>query len=396
MPERKPVLLLGGHENTLAVARSLHRFGVRVSVSADPKSGVGSSRCCEKIYHPESNEGFPSYWQRLLIEKPEKELVGRIILCLNDEAVQFVSQHREKLDSHYILEENDPAVQLALLDKYETLEIAERAGIDYPKSFEMQEEDPYFKNLEIRFPVLVKPITSHLYRRIFKFKLLLVNNREELEAHLKEAYNNDLKIMLTEFIPGPDTQLCSYYTYIDKNGECLFDYTKSVIRRSPPNFGGGCYHITKWQPDVAEAGKKFLLEAGYRGIGNIEFKRDPRDGQLKVIESNPRFTAAHELLVRSGISTDRIVYQILNGEVPDIPPTAKREKRMIYLLRDFRSFRLLKKSGQLTFFQWLLSISHRQVFPYLQWSDPMPAVYQWRRTLGEFFQRRLGKRASKQ
>ncbi|MCB0295601.1 MAG: carboxylate--amine ligase, partial [Calditrichaeota bacterium] len=144
-------------------------------------------------------------------------------------------------------------------------------------------------------------------------KLFFVNNWEELEARLEQVLSHGLKVILSEMIPGPDTQLASYYTYIDKNGQLLFHFTKRVVRRFPKNNGQGSYHITEWVEEVAEIGKKFFLGVGLRGLGNVEFKKDLRDGQWKIIECNPRFTAAHEQLVRCGMDISLLIYNHLAG-----------------------------------------------------------------------------------
>ena len=91
-----------------------------------------------------------------------------------------------------------------------------------------------------------------------------------------------------EFIPGGDDRHCSYYTYIDETGNPLFHFTKRLLRRHRANEGGATYHITDWNPEVAEKGLRLLQHVGLRGLGNVEFKRDPRDGELKLIEVNAR------------------------------------------------------------------------------------------------------------
>src|SRR5690606_10989125 len=126
-----------------------------------------------------------------------------------------------------------------------------------------------------------------------------------------EVLDAGIDFMLCEFIPGPDDLLNSYYVYIDESGEKLFEFTKRILRRSPPNFGGGSYHITEWLPETARAGYKFFSGIGFRGLGNIEFKTDPRDGKLKVIECNARFTGAQELITRSGLNMPYIIYRYL-------------------------------------------------------------------------------------
>lgn len=377
MNNKPPVLILGGHENSLAVARSLKDLGIRIAVSTTRSASVQYSRFCHRLYSAPSGEFYSNYWRKLLLESPAGALDGSVILCCSDEAVEFVALHRERLQARYIVEENVPRLQLALLNKYQTFLLAQQAGLAAPHCWHETEDDPFYRKADIRFPVLVKPLVSHLYRRVFMFKLQRVENREQLEAHLTEVYAHKLQVMLTEYVPGPDSNLCSYYTYVDGSGSCLFDFTKRVIRRYPKGFGAGSYHVTEWLPDVAETGRRFFRRIGFRGLGNIEFKLDARDGQLKLMECNPRFTAAHELLVKSGMSTDKIVYGILTGTPFTIPGSFKEFERLIYPWQDFRAYLERHRQGELSLKDWLQSISHPQNFPFYRWSDPLPAVAQF-------------------
>ncbi len=112
----------------------------------------------------------------------------------------------------------------------------------------------------------------------------------------------------------------------------------------------------------------------FRGLGNIEFKRDPRDGELKVIESNVRFTQAHELLVRAGMDSAMIIYNHVTGlPQPDVSSYAQNVK-LLFIRDDIHAFRQLHARGELGWFQWLRSLAHRQTFPYFSLSDPWPAV----------------------
>jgi predicted ATP-grasp superfamily ATP-dependent carboligase len=180
--------------------------------------------------------------------------------------------------------------------------------------------------------------------------------------------------MICEFLSGPDTLLSSYYTYLDSSGGHLFELTKRMIRRNPKNIGMGCYHITDDLPETAALGRKFFRGIGYRGLGNIEFKRDTRDGQLKVIEVNARFTAAHELLVKAGMDIDWLIYCHITGLPVSRDQQLRTGMRLLYPSEDFDAFRDLRSRGELSFPQWLRSLAHRQVFPYFSLSDPVPAL----------------------
>ncbi len=134
-----------------------------------------------------------------------------------------------------------------------------------------------------------------------------------------------VEVVLLEVIPGPDDLLCSYYTYLDEAGEPQFHFTKRIIRRYPEHEGFACYHITDWNPEVRDLGLQLFRHAGLKGVANVEFKRDPRDGQLKLIECNARFTAANGLLTASGIDLGALRVQPPGG--PAAAPSRGRSLR---------------------------------------------------------------------
>ena len=96
-------------------------------------------------------------------------------------------------------------------------------------------------------------------------------------------------------------------------------FTKRKPRQYPIYSGNGTYQsIGDWNPQVAELGSKFLKEAGYYGLGAVEFKLDLRDNKLKLMECNPRLTNSTELIVRSGFDIALFVYNRLVGR--ELPP----------------------------------------------------------------------------
>ena len=194
--------------------------------------------------------------------------------------------------------------------------------------------------------------------------------------HIGWSQAHGVEVMLLEVIPGPDDLLCSYYTYLDDDGEPQFHFTKRVIRRYPEHEGFGCYHVTDWNPEVRDLGLRLFRHAGLKGIANVEFKRDPRDGELKLIECNARFTAANGLLLASGYDLGLFVYNRLAGRPgPALGDIEYRKGlRLWFPLDDFLAFLDLRRQGRLTFVGWLKSILHPQVLPYFVWEDPRPSL----------------------
>lgn len=387
-----PVLILGGQENGLSIVRSLARRGVPVHVAAPESCWALRSRYCAGRHPTPPGAERKGHWHELLLEGGAPELEGAVVFPCNDEAIEFTAENRRQLGRRYRLDEQKAELQLALLDKQRTLELARQAGCPVPQHWEVKSADDVRRiEDEIDFPVVIKPIHSHVFQRHFNAKLLVVHDFTELLRRVGEVLACGLEIMLCELVPGPDSLLSSYYTYIDADEQHLFHFTKRIIRRAPVNFGGGCYHVTEWVPETAEMGRRFFRGIGFRGLGNIEFKRDLRDGQLKVIECNARFTAAQELLVRAGIDIAWILYRHLSGgEVPRIERYRER-LRLWYPRDDLDAFRELRARGELSFGEWLASVAHAQVFPFWSWRDPVPALARgWQRNR-ERVTRRLGR-----
>jgi predicted ATP-grasp superfamily ATP-dependent carboligase len=162
--------------------------------------------------------------------------------------------------------------------------------------------------------------------------------------------------------------LLSSYTYIDRSHP-LFHFTKKVIADTRTSL---THHLTDWDREVAELGLRFLTGINFRGLANVEFKRDVRDGRLKLVECNARFTAPQELFVRCGLDTASLVYNHLVGLPMPRALSYKLGIRLWYPIRDFWAYRQLRAMNELTFREWLKSVWHWQAFPFFQPTDPLP------------------------
>ncbi|RMD96186.1 MAG: carboxylate--amine ligase [Calditrichaeota bacterium] len=315
------------------------------------------------------------YWKELLFGRSDT-LRGSVLFACNDDAVEFLATHYDELREHYILDTMAQDVHLAMLNKARTLELAASLGIGTPKFWYVRHSEDLTTILsETTFPVIIKPIHSHLFLKQFKnTKYFSAANENELTHWLEICRQKNVDVIISEWIPGPDHLLCSYFTYITESGEPLFHYTKRVIRRFPANAGLACLHVTEWIPEVADLGWKFFSGVKYRGLGNIEFKRDLRDGKLKVIECNPRFAAPQELITQSGLNIPIIIYNHLIGLPLPESNLYTEHMHMWYPVRDIRAFLELHRRKEITLKEWLKSIPLHHVLPYFRIDDPLPSL----------------------
>ena len=391
----RPVLLLGGGASTLAAARSLGRAGIPVYVSGRAGCRAMHSRyCCQALPVPEGTEAS-QFWEEILIVTPDPKLAGCVIMVGCDESLEFVETHEKALRVHYVVEEFLPELRRAMLDKLDTLTLARQAGVPTPSFWAVDTpEDVLAIRNELHFPVVVKPLNSLTFMEDFGRKLFIIRQDfEEVIDKVRLCRDRGHKVMIVEMIPGPDSLLSSYYTYRTTGGTRLYDYTKSIIRRWPVNRGGACFHQSEWLPETAEMGRRMFDAIGWQGIGNVEFKRDTRNGQLKIIEVNGRLTAGHPLVTRGGAPLDVIIYCHLTQQAIPSFDSYSQTLRLWDPMRDFMAFLQLRRAGELGFRGWLRSIfAQKVIFPFFCFDDPRPGLAEFSGLLIKLFRAPLAMR----
>lgn len=377
-----PLILVQGNDNAFSIARSLGRRSVPIYVLNGPRAEVNYSRYVRRLPIA-SNLPFREAVIDFLTSSASDPYLGSVLLAASDEALEMIAHHRSRLAKRFLLDLSDPVAQLKMLDKLATYRVAEQAGVPTPRFWEVS-TNANLENLrrELVYPLIVKPLLSHDFQKTFSSneKFFVANSFEEVLAAVQRTQRAEIDVLLLEMVPGPDSALCSYYTYLDEQGQPLFDFTKRIIRRYPKNMGLATYHVTDHVPEVRELALRLFQSAGLRGLANAEFKLDARDGTLKLIECNARFTAANGLVSRAGIDLAQLVYNRIVG-LP-LPPldTYRDNVTMWDPLRDYRAYQELRETGELSFAEWLRSILRPHVFPCFDWRDPIPALVRlWRR-----------------
>jgi D-aspartate ligase len=369
---RPPVVLLGGEVTALAAARSLGSAGVRVHSLGGRWDPVRRSRFCTEFVDLGTDDHVQERWLTWLSRAP----AGAVVLPCCDDGVELVARHRSSLlEFGLVPVEADDRVLLAMLDKQQTHELAAEAGIPVPRTLLVRSGDDLRRAAEeIAYPCALKPVHSHLFRRHAAGKGFIAENRSALHDAFSRTQALGVAVVLTELVPGSDDRYQSCYSYLAEDGEPLYVFTKRKLRQYPIRFGGGSYHVTNSDPELAELALRFFRAVGLRGLGNAEFKEDARDGRLKLIECNPRFTEATALLRAAGVDLPLFTYNRLIGRSPPSLDTYRVGLAMWYPVNDFRAFISYRRRGELTFGRWVSSLFRPQHFSVASRRDPMPIV----------------------
>lgn len=375
-----PAVILGGTITALSVARSLTDAGVTVYVLDQPHSPARASRRRAVFVDMGTGEMQPRMldWLR---SGPH----GAVVLACSDEGLELIAHHRAELvELGYHPMEADDEVLLAMLDKQRTDALAREHHIPVPHVLPLRDQaDVNAVSSELSYPCVLKPVHSHVFARTkLGAKVLTADSPAALQAEFERMSAMGVELLVVEVITGPDDEYVSYYSYLDERGEPLLQLTKRKLRQHPNRFGTGTYHATTHDPEVADIGLRFFQAVGLRGLGNVEFKRDGRDGQLKLIECNARFTMSNELIRIAGIDLALFSYNRLLGR-PTPPVGSYREDvRLWDPFNDTRAFLDYRRSGELSLGRWVGSLLHRQHFPTARVDDPLPALLRVSRMIG--------------
>jgi predicted ATP-grasp superfamily ATP-dependent carboligase len=234
----------------------------------------------------------------------------------------------------------------------------------------------------------VKPRQTHRWAVHFKTeKLIVAEDRAALVGALEKTGSLGLETIVTEIIPGPETRLLSHAGYLDEHGEPLSQFTFRKYRQLPIHFGIGTYVVSDWNEEVIEAGLAFLRAAGLRGLFHVEFKHDERDGELKLLECNHRFTIESSF---APVDLPLLAYSRVLGRPS---PAPRRYRSGVHLWEPYRDLRALlayRRRGELSVAGWLRTLAHRQRFHSFAWSDPRPALYSRLVLARRWLRKRLG------
>jgi predicted ATP-grasp superfamily ATP-dependent carboligase len=295
--------------NGLAAIRSLGRLGVPVVALAHRAGALGfRSRYARGLVCPDPFADEAGY-VAFLAELGESFEAPAPVFPTHDEFLNAIARNADALGGRYLHPFPDWELLEKIQDKAWQLEQAERLGIPAPRTAEEPADD-------LTFPVLVKPRDPVGFRREFRRQAFRCEDPETLAADFERA--RPYRPLVQEFVPGGDEELYTLGSYLDATGEALGLFSGRKLLQTPPGVGSCRIGESVWVDQVVEQGLTLLRGIGFRGLSQVEFKRDARDGRYKLMEINPRLWQWHGLAAATGVDLTRIAYLDLIGEPP--PP----------------------------------------------------------------------------
>ncbi len=120
------------------------------------------------------------------------------------------------------------------------------------------------------------------------------------------------------------------------------------LRSYPVNCGSATAVESCFDQEADDICNAFLRSLKYTGLCEIELKRDTRDGRLRMIETNPRYSGTGDAATYAGVDMGWLHYLDLIGiDVKPVAPLA-RSFRHIVLFQDISTLPRYRRLGMLT------------------------------------------------
>jgi D-aspartate ligase len=354
-PGWPPVVVAGAYQTAVVLMRNLARRGLSVSCFDCDRDNPGFRTIYGKAYHCPNPDTDPAGWVGFMTNLARR-LGGRPVLIPSaDQFVSAIAVHAEALEPSYVFSRGGTTVQALLATKERQYDVAGAHGMPVPRTALVRtpEEAAAF-GATAQFPCLLKPLHFRQWERcppghpLHRTKLVLAHNAAELAERYRMCAEYTPELVVQEVIEGPDTAKSVYLSCYGTDGRRLGSCIVRQLRTTPIHFGSASIVEPMTDPEIDTLCDRFLRGLGYSGLCEIELKRDSRDGQVKMIEANPRYSVTADAAPYAGVDLGWLHYLDLIGiDVTPVSPSG-RPFRHIVLGRDFATVRSYLREGLLT------------------------------------------------
>jgi D-aspartate ligase len=354
-----PAVVLKLFHGGLAIARTLGRMGVRVhGVHADRRTPAATSRYLVGIEELDIDLAPPARALERLVALGRR-LGGRpLLIAVEDAGAMFVADHAEELAATFRFPALPRGLARALSSKQGMAELCQLHGIPTAATaFPTSRANVERFAEETDFPVVLKGIDSNRLQQRKGIRVAFASDRDELlREYGRLETPTEPNLMLQEYIPGGITCGWMFNGYFDETSECLFGITGRKIRQYPPYTGFTTLGILVENAEIERVTREFMRTLGYRGVLDIGYRYDARDGRYKLLDVNPRVGTTFRLFVsRTGADVVRCLYLDLTGQqVPS--DDARFGRKWLVENLDLSSSAVYFRNRELTPLQWVRSL----------------------------------------
>jgi biotin carboxylase len=344
--EIAPVLVTNGWLRiAYNVVESLARRGIPVHVVDSSKLAMcRTSRWTRSFHrvpdHYTDPEGFVRSVADVAVE------VGAAVLIPVHEEILPLAVHRDRLPADLRMALTSADNLSLCLDKWETVERCRQVGAPAPASFiPASLDDLCDRAARLAYPVVIKTRAGNSGKGVG-----IVHGADELPrryAELLEQYEigGDRWPIVQEYLGEDLHGVCMIYEHGTLRASFCEQYTRC---KEEGMFGTSTYRVATRKPRHVESCKRVADSLQWHGVIHFDLLVDPKTGEGKIIEINPRFWGALNLAVASGVDFPFLLYELaLTGAISDPPQSYRENVTSRWIVGDMIAFAnaLLGKSN---------------------------------------------------
>jgi D-aspartate ligase len=374
-----PAVVVGIGLTGLGMVRSLrdrrNPVSMRITaVDSDLGQPTAYTRLCAKLHCPDvDGEGLVD----CLIELGRRRSERPVLLLSQDLAVLTVARHQHTLSSFYRFSVPTPEVTNLLMDKSRFGEYATSNGFNVPRTFAINSAADLASALDgLRFPCVLKPVyrNSAWSERGYP-KGFVSATAAELRAAYERVSDVQDSFVAQEWIPGNDSEIYFCLAYFDERSRPVATFTGRKLRQWPLDAGNTSLAEASGIPIIKQETVRLFESLQFRGLGSVEFKRDPRSGEFKIMEPTVgRVNLQSETATANGVNLAWIAYAHLAGL--ESGPVRLRPRGAIWVneFTDLQSGMARVRRGDLSLGNWVRSYRRPRYYAWFSWKDPVPAL----------------------
>ena len=204
--------------------------------------------------------------------------------------------------------------------KVQLLEVAESISVPIPKTICIL-KDKGVKDLNLNYPVLTRGRNGlSFYKKVGRIGFVSKTETElERDLSIISERTNLNTAFTQEFIPFDGTNKTISFTAFCVAGEIKCFWMGVKLREHPLQVGTATFTESIYIDECLVHSRQLLKTLDYEGICEVEYLRDPRDNQYKLIEINPRIGLWVGHAIASGVNFPLIAYNYVNGITNQFP-----------------------------------------------------------------------------
>ncbi len=265
-----------GYKHTLGAVRTLGKRGIYVLAGSSTPHSLSfySKYCRERVIYPSPRDEhkFVSF----LLEYMGRNRVD-VLLPIGYLASTALSRHKSEFYGLTEIPVADCESMKIAGDKDLTMKFAESVGIKVPNLFIDSDE-------VTSYPVVVKGL-------IESGKISYANSPQDLHRL------NARDALIQEYIPGEGYGFFALFNH----GHPRAIFMHKRIREYPITGGPSTVAESIYDEELKRQGLRLLEALKWHGVAMVEFKKDCRDGQFKLMEINPKFWGSLDLATAAGV-----------------------------------------------------------------------------------------------